>query len=267
MSLFEAEADFVEVPSAVTRIRLTVAYDGSPFHGFAENIGVTTVAGTLRQAAEKVLGHEITLVCAGRTDRGVHGWGQVVSFDVRKGTDLEAFQKSINMMCRPQIVVRDIAAAEADFDARFGAVSRAYKYQVLNHAIPNPFLLSTTWHVPKPLDVRAMRAAVTPLLGEHDFTSFCRKQTAADGAIKSRVRRLLRADWLEVDEHQLVFEIEASSFCQQMVRAIVGTMVDVGHGKYNVADVKTMLEARDRTVAGQVAPPQGLVLWQVKYTK
>ena len=265
MSLFDDTTDFAETPGAVVRVRATVAYDGSPFHGFAENVGVTTVAGTLREAAEKFLGHKIKLICAGRTDRGVHGWGQVVSFDVRATTDLDEFQNSMNMMCRPHLAIRDIAQTEPDFSARFDATSRSYRYRIWNSAIPNPFLVATTWQVPKPLDYRAMRAATSPLLDEHDFTSFCRKQTNAEGEIKSRVRRLIDADWSLGDDGVLLFEVQASSFCQQMVRAIVGTMVDVGHGKFNVADVKAMLEAKDRVTAGQVAPPQGLTLWQVGY--
>lgn len=265
MSLFDDTTDFAEQPGAVTRIRATVAYDGSPFHGFAENVGVTTVSGAIREAAEKFLGHKVDIVCAGRTDRGVHGWGQVVSFNVRASTDLELFHRSVNMMCRPHIVIRDIAVAEPDFNARFAATSRSYRYRIWNDPVSNPFLVTSCWHVPKPLEMRAMRAAVTPLLGEHDFTSFCRKQTNADGEIKSRVRRLLKADWRQDADGTLLFEIQASSFCQQMVRAIVGTMVDVGHGKYNVADVKSMLEALDRSTAGQVAPPQGLTLWHVGY--
>ncbi len=265
MSLFDPHVNFAETPGELTRVRMLVAYDGAPFRGFAENVGVTTVAGTIRLAAEKVLGHELTLVCAGRTDRGVHGWGQVVSCDVRRGTDLVALAKSLNKMCRPHIVIRAIAEAAPDFDARFGATSRSYRYRILNQDVPNPFLHGATWLVPKPLDLRAMQAAITPLLGEHDFTSFCRKQTNAEGEIKSRVRRLLSAQWSVEDEGTLLFEISASSFCQQMVRAIVGTMVDVGHGKFTVADVKTMLDAKDRTKAGQVAPPQGLTLWHVGY--
>ncbi len=265
MSLFDDATDFAETPGTVVRVRATVAYDGSPFHGFAENVGVTTVSGTLREAAEKFLGHKVDIVCAGRTDRGVHGWGQVVSFDVRSTTDLGLFQKSVNMMCRPHIAVRDISVADSDFNARFAATSRSYRYRIYNGAIPNPFLVGSCWHVPKPLDLRPMRAAVTPLLGEHDFSSFCRKQTTADGDIKSRVRRLLHADWRIEETGTLLFEIQASSFCQQMVRAIVGTLVDVGHGKFHVADVKAMLEAKDRRAAGQVAPPQGLTLWHVGY--
>ncbi len=265
VSLFDDTTDFAEKPGTLVRVRATVAYNGAPFHGFAENVGVTTVAGTLREAAEKFLGHKIELVCAGRTDRGVHGWGQVVSFDVRSTTDLGLFQRSVNMMCRPHVVLRDISVADSDFNARFAATSRAYRYRIYNDAIPNPFLIGMCWHVPKPLDLRAMRAAGTPLLGQHDFTTFCRRQLNAEGETKSRVRRLQHADWRVQPDGTLLFEIKASSFCQQMVRAIVGTMVDVGHGKFNVADVKAMLEAKDRTTAGQVAPPQGLTLWHVGY--
>lgn len=259
------EASFAEVPAALTRIRFALAYDGTPFSGFVENRGVTTVAGVLRKNMEQVLGHQVTLVCAGRTDRGVHAWGQVVSCDVRVGTDVERLQKSMNMMCRPHLAIRDMAEVAPDFSARFDATSRTYRYRILNTDIPNPFQINTTWRVSRPLDLRAMQAAVTPLLGEHDFTSFCRKQENSAGEIRTRRRNLLRAGWKSESPEILLFEIQATAFCQQMVRSIVGTMVDVGLARMNVADVKTMLESQDRTESAHVAPPQGLTLWAVAY--
>ncbi|MEE9414574.1 MAG: tRNA pseudouridine(38-40) synthase TruA [Acidimicrobiales bacterium] len=259
------ETSFAEVPAALKRIKFILAYDGTPFSGFVENRGVTTVAGVLRKNMEQVLGHQVRLVCAGRTDRGVHAWGQVVSCDVRAGTDIEALQKSMNMMCRPHLALRDVTTMPAEFSARFDATSRTYQYRILNTAIPNPFLTNTTWRVSRPLDFRAMQGAVTALLGEHDFTSFCRKQENVSGEIKTRVRNLLRAEWKAESSEMLVFEVQATAFCQQMVRSIVGTMADVGLGRMNVADVKVMLESQDRRESAHVAPPQGLTLWAVGY--
>lgn len=259
MTLFDAPT---------VRVRLLVAYDGSAFHGFAFNRDVPTVAGALGDAISRVLGHDVTLTAAGRTDTGVHAWGQVVSFDARAdGLDLAPLQRSVNGLCGPSIAVRAIELAEPDFDARFSAIWRRYRYTVLNETAPDPFLAATTWHVEPPLDLRALRLACDPLIGEHDFSSFCRRPKTADGEPEpSLVRRVLSARWSQLEEpDHLRFEIRATAFCHQMVRAIVGTLVDVGMGKASPGDIRGILVRRDREAAGQVAPPYGLVLWEVGY--
>lgn len=244
----------------MTRIRLTVAYDGSGFHGFWPTPGVATIGGTLQTSIERVLGHEITLTCAGRTDTGVHAWGQVVSFDAEGDPDLAGLQHALNAICGPAIVVREASVTAPDFDARFSARSRIYRYTVLNRPVPDPFLVGTAWHVRQPLDLRSLRAGCDPLIGEHDFSSFCR--AAGD---KSLTRRVVEARWDEVGDGLLRFQIEASSFCHQMVRSVVGTLVEVGHAKLRPGDVLGILAARDRHAAGHLAPPQGLCLWDVRY--
>jgi tRNA pseudouridine38-40 synthase len=249
-----------EEPFARCRLRLLVAYLGTAFHGFAAQRGVTTVAGTLGEALERVLRHPVELTCAGRTDTGVHAWGQVVSLDVRSDADLGRMQGSLNKMLAPAIVVRDVAWAPAGFDARRWASSRTYRYRVLCSPVPDPLRAATQWHVGQPLDLRAMQQACDPLLGEHDFTSFCRR---APGA--SLVRRVLRAEWHDLGQGRLCFEIESVAFCHQMVRSIVGTIVEVGLGRRRAGDITEVLAARTRAAAGPMAPPQGLCLWQVKY--
>ena len=254
----------------MSRIRLLVAYDGGPFRGFAANRDVRTVAGDLSNAIERVLGVPVVLTGAGRTDAGVHAWGQVVTFDVDRSVDPDRLQRSINGLCAPSIVVRRAEEAPEGFDARFSATSRIYRYTILNRSTPDPFLHATSWHVAEPLEVRSMRGAGDPLIGEHDFSSFCRRREVTDPATGRRtdatlVRRVLRAEWTEAGDGLLRFEIEASSFCHQMVRSVVGMLVDVGRGRRTAADVTVALAARDRQAAGQVAPPQGLCLWQVRY--
>jgi tRNA pseudouridine38-40 synthase len=249
------------------RIRLLVAYDGTDFHGFAENTGVVTVGGTLRAAIERVLGTGIELTVAGRTDAGVHAWGQVVSFDaLGEGLDLERLQRSINGLCRPAIVVRAAEVAPEGFDARFSAAWRRYRYTVLNRAVPDPFLARTAWLVPEPLDLAVLRLACDPLLGEHDFTSFCRAPRVSAGmAPATLVRRVTEAGWREGGDGVLRFEIRANAFCHQMVRSLVGLLVDVGRGRRRAGDVLTVLRARDRSHLGNIAPPTGLCLWEVGY--
>ena len=176
-----------------------VAYDGTEFRGFAESAGVPTVMGTLRGTLEQILQVELDLTAAGRTDAGVHGWGQVVTGRLPDTADLERLQRSVNRMCAPSIAIRFAEWADDDFDARFSATSRAYRYDVWNHPQPNPLLARTSWHVAEPLDVTAMNAAAQHLLGQHDFASFCRRpKVGEDQPEKSLVRILQRAHWSRV---------------------------------------------------------------------
>ena len=247
------------------RIRATVAYDGGPFHGFAVNEGVRTVGSDLSEALAKCLRLSIELTCAGRTDTGVHARGQVVSFEAPDDVDFLNIRTAVNRMLAPEIAVSEIKVAPEGFDARFDATSRTYRYTVLNREVPDPFLAATAWHYPHFLDIDAMNAAAAFLVGEHDFSSFCRRQHNADGTEKSRVRRVLRAEWDAGDENLLCFEIEASSFCHQMVRSITGALVDIGTGRRSPEAMVTILAAKDRSRVPNLAPPHGLCLWSVSY--
>jgi tRNA pseudouridine38-40 synthase len=250
----------------VRRARFLVAYDGAPFHGFAENDGVATVLGAFRAALERVVRQPVDLVGAGRTDAGVHAWGQVISGDLPADTDLDDIARRLNKLLAPSIGVRSAVWTEDDFDARFSATARHYRYHVWNDAAPNPLLAASSWHVPQPLLAPVMRAAGDALIGEHDFSSFCRRvKVDADEPEKSRTRRVLALRWTEPEAHLFRLEISATAFCHQMVRSIAGTLVDVGLGRISAGDVTAILRARDRNTAGQVAPPHGLVLWQVDY--
>ncbi|MFZ9629183.1 MAG: tRNA pseudouridine synthase A, partial [Ilumatobacteraceae bacterium] len=240
----------------------------------ADGGGVRTVMGELRAAIEKVVRGPVEPVGAGRTDAGVHGWGQVVSLDLPDDLDLTELQRRVNRMCGPAIAIRDLGwAPTADFNARFDALWRHYRYDVLEAPSGHPLMARTAWHVRTPLDLRAMQLACDPLIGTHDFSSFCRRPKQAEGERPvSLVRRVLRADWREVPsdlvgDHGRVlrFEIRATAFCQQMVRSIVGTMVEVGAGTLRAGDVRGILLQRDRQATGKVAPPQGLILWEVGY--
>jgi tRNA pseudouridine38-40 synthase len=250
------------------RARFTVAYDGTGFHGFAANPGVRTVLGELTSAIATIARRPVALTGAGRTDAGVHAWGQVVSGDLPAELDLSDVTRRLNKLLAPEIAVRDATWVDDGFDARFSALWRHYRYDVWSSPTPNPLVARTTWWVSQPLARWAMSAACDPLLGEHDFASFCRRPKVDDEAAEpSLVRRVLSARWCEVDgtpEH-LRFEIRANAFCHQMVRSIVGTLVDVGLGKLTPGDVRGILVAGDRAAAGQVAPPHGLMLWEVGY--
>ena len=253
-------AGVIEGPTV--RLAMTVAYLGTGYRGFAAQPGQKTVAGALLGVLERSLRHTVELTCAGRTDAGVHAWGQVVTFDARADADPTEVQRSVNKALVPAIVVRRAAVVPNDFDARRSATGRRYRYTVLNRPTPDPFLAATSWHVARPLDRRAMQLACDPLYGEHDFSSFCRRPPNPGGSLMRRVRY---ADWLDTGDGTVCFEIEASSFCQQMVRALVGTMVDIGLGKRRAGDMSGILRAGNRAAAGQLAPPHGLCLVQVTY--
>jgi tRNA pseudouridine38-40 synthase len=248
----------------MTRVRMTIAYDGTQFHGFSENRGVRTVGGELGAAIETVLRQPVNLIVAGRTDRGVHAWGQVVSFDVVEAEpDLVTLQRHLNSMLGPAIVVRAAEPAPAWFNARRSALARRYRYTVLNRPVPDPFLATTTWHVDEPLDLAALRLACDPIIGEHDFSSFCRVPKRIPDA--SLVRLVYDAGWHDLGDGLLRFDIDATSFCQQMVRALVGTMVPMGLGHQRAGEMAGVLRARSRAGTNQVAPARGLCLWEVVY--
>lgn len=266
MTLFDPP-DAPEGPTGpVERIRLVVAYDGSRYHGFAPNPGVTTVGGTLTDALGAVLRTGVELTCAGRTDKGVHAAAQVVTFDAPAGlVEPAKLQRAVNKMCGPAIAVRSVDVVDERFDARFSAVSRRYRYRVVDRSVPDPFLAHLAWQVPEPLDLEAMRLGCDAFVGEHDFSAFCRRPRRRGGELASLVRRVREADWNRDEEGDLRFEIEADAFCHQMVRSIVGTLVDVGRGRIRAGEVLGIMRSGDRDRAGQVAPPQGLVLLRVRY--
>jgi tRNA pseudouridine38-40 synthase len=257
-------------PVALRRARLVVAYDGSGYHGFAETTGQRTVMGELRAAIARVTQHPADLVGAGRTDAGVHAWGQVVSGDLPAATDLDQLAHRINRMCGPTVVVRSARWAEDPaFSARFSAKYRHYRYHVIGGSVPVPALAASAWHVAAPLDLWVMQLACDPIIGEHDFATFCRAPKVGDDQPAASLRRrVMLADWSEVPSDfgpMLRFEIRANAFCQQMVRSLVGTMVDIGHGRIHAGEMRSILLRRDRAAAGQVAPPHGLTLWEVGY--
>ena len=280
---------------ATVRWRLRVAYDGTGYHGFAAQEGLSTVAGTLAAALSRVARTPITLTCAGRTDAGVHALDQMVHFDVpaQLSAALEpaALLKSCNSQIGPSIVVRSAEIAPDGFDARHSATAR--RYLVVNAPVADPLLARLTWHVPDALDLRAMMTAADALLGEHDFRAFCRRVpgTTAEDPIP---RRVVDARWTRLDGRPtgartagtsdlegrsastgpslapvvgdlLAFEIEANAFCHQMVRSLVGTLVEVGRGRKRPSDMLHILRSADRAQAGQPAPPQGLTLMAVRY--
>jgi tRNA pseudouridine38-40 synthase len=244
-------------------LKLTVAYDGTGFHGFAAQRDQRTVEGVLTDALSNVLRAPVELACAGRTDAGVHAWGQVVSTRIGDGADVDVDKvaRSVSSQLGPEVVVRDAELVGDGFDARHSAQWRSYRYTVVNRPVPDPFLARYAWWVPEPLDLPLLRLGADPFLGEHDFASFCRRGPTGS----TTIRRVLDSRWTDEGDGVLRYEIRAAAFCWQMVRSIVGTLVDVGIGRLTPGDVLGIMRARDRSVAGRVAPPHGLCLWDVGY--
>lgn len=240
-------------------VRLTLAYDGTGFQGWARQRDQRTVQGALEETLGSILGGTPRLSVAGRTDAGVHARGQVVSFPL-DGIEPQRLQRALNGRLAPEIVCLDARAAPEGFDARFSATAREYRYRIDLGPWPDPFTARFVWHRPGALSLQRMRLAARGLVGEHDFASFGRPQRR-DGPT---VRRL---DTLAVSRRGDRLEVRArgNAFLQQMVRSLVGTLVAVGEGRLQAASMPAVLAARDRGAAGPVAPAHGLTLDRVTY--
>lgn len=250
-------------------VALTLAYNGGAFSGFAKQLGQLTVQGSLEDALKTVYRHKVETTCAGRTDAGVHAIGQVVSFELPpkewEERSPKKLVKSLNALTHGSVTVRCAERKKADFSARFSAVSRTYRYFV-STASANPLLMNGfSWHLGKKLNVEAMREASQYLIGEHDFKSFCKAESAKD---KPTHRNIIAIEFDECsiwNDDMLVITVVGNAFLHSMVRTLVGTLVSIGNGLHEPEWIKEVLEARDRTAAGENAPACGLVFWSVDY--
>lgn len=240
-------------------VRLDLAYDGSGFHGFARQQGVRTVQGVVEEGLEKILGYRPDTTGAGRTDTGVHARHQVVTFETDLDIDPERLRRSLDGLVGSEVSIAAAATVAGGFNARFSPTWRRYRYFLDHSAAADPLTRNWIWHLGRPVDVTAMNRAAAGLVGEHDFASFCRSRSGA-----TTVRNVLDAAWAEEDS-LVRFEIRARAFCHQMVRSIVGFCVDVGLGRVPAESVGEVLAARNRQAVGTVAPPHGLVLWEVGF--
>lgn len=260
----------------VRRFCVQCSYDGTAFRGFAENADVRTVAGELRGALEKLFQQELTLTCSGRTDAGVHAWSQYVTFDViedesRRIMDADRVQQSLSRLLARDIGITNVSTVPITFDARFSASWRAYRYVLDQSVTTNPFIDQYSWQLGQKLDHAAMCEGAAALIGEHDFSSLCRKVKSNPEA--SLIRRLIEIDvrtrpLLERHGASIVtVDVVASAFCHQMVRSIVGLLVDIGLGRRQPNSVANMLLAKNRNAAGGVAPAKGLHLVAVGFDR
>ena len=244
------------------KIRMLLAYDGTSFRGWATQRGssLRTVQGELTAHLSRVLQEPVKLVVAGRTDAGVHALGQVMSFSTASSVTPAQLQRALNSVMSPEVVVHRASYAPEAFDARFSATAREYRYVIRTSQVADVFSGRFEWHRPKALAIGPMRRAGQSLLGEHDFATFCRHP----GTGKSTARDLQRLTIVRRGD-VVVLTFRANAFLHQMVRALVGTLVMVGEGKFQAEDVARMLAARTRIGTPNVAPASGLTLVRVEY--
>ena len=241
--------------------KLTVAYDGSGFNGWARQPGLRTVQEELETAVGRILGGTpIELTVAGRTDTGVHALGQVASFELDREAP-DRFATRINAVLPRDVAVLACERAAEGFDARRWATSRRYRYRILTSEQRTPFEEGRALWWPYPLDRSALDACAAALAGEHDFTAFTPTQTEH---VRFE-REVLSASWLDECEAILVFDISADAFMRNMIRVLVGTMLEVGGGKRSAADFESLLAGAPRERAGDTAPPHGLYFAGVEF--
>jgi tRNA pseudouridine38-40 synthase len=241
-------------------LKLLLEYDGSEFSGWAAQSGLRTVEGELQRALETALRAPVELSVAGRTDTGVHAWGQVASFQTDAEVDPDQLANSLNGILHTDVAVRGVYWAGDKFNARHDALSRTYCYRVLARRVPSPFERRRALWWPRPLDEAVLEASAGALHGTHDFTAFTPTQTE-----HVRFHRdVMRAEWRRQAD-VLEFWIEADTFMRHMVRVLVGTMLDVAAGRRSMDDFARLLDGAPRSEAGETAEPHGLYLASVRY--
>jgi tRNA pseudouridine38-40 synthase len=243
------------------RYRLTIEYDGRPYHGFQAQADLPSVQAAVERAVKGFCGETLRLQAAGRTDTGVHATGQVVHVDLTKDWKPDVVRDALNAHLVPEpISVLAASVAPEGWHARFSATERRYLYRILNRRSPPALDQGRVWHVRKPLDAEAMHAAAQALVGHHDFTTFRDLQCQAKSPMKTLDVAAVRREG-----DQVLLEFASRSFLHRQVRSMTGSLAEVGAGRWSAADLKAALEARDRKACGPVAPAAGLYLTGVAY--
>jgi tRNA pseudouridine38-40 synthase len=245
----------------MSRIKMVIEYDGSLYHGFQIQANAHTIQAEMEEALLRLTGERISITAAGRTDTGVHAAGQVIAIDSELRIPPEKWGAALNSCLPPDIRVLSSEEVSADFHPRFDAVRKKYAYLLYRQRQSEVFLRNYAWCNDEKLDIEAMKTACGYFVGTHNFKSFC----AAGSAVKNYERRV-ESCLLHHQEPYLNLEITAAGFLYNMIRIIMGTLVEVGRGRYPAAQVEKIMAARDRKAAGVTAPPQGLYLLQVDYS-
>lgn len=241
--------------------KLIVEYDGSAYHGWQRQKQETTIQGEIERAARQLTGKPVTLIGSGRTDAGVHARGQVANFHSATRLAATVIQRGLNALLPDDIVIGDCRVVHDRFHSRYDAQFKTYCYTVLNRPVPGAIGRQYAWHIKRPLDIKAMREALECLVGTYDFKAF-----EGTGSPRNHTTRVVtQAELVAREESHLQIHLTANGFLKHMVRNIVGTLVDVGAGKIDPADMEAIRESRDRSLAGITAPGHGLCLMKVYY--
>ena len=245
--------------------KVTVSYDGTDFSGFQRQANARSVQAELETALAAIEGKHVTVAGAGRTDAGVHALGQVASFKLSNTIAGRDLIRALNAKLPEDVRVLAAEEAAPGFNARFSAQSKMYRYRISNTRVMSPFQRRFAWHISRNLDLAAMSDAARELLGEHDFSCF----QAKGGKIRTTTRTMTRSQWSEEPlaggGRLLAYEIAGTGFLKYMVRAVVGTLIEVGDGRRTPASVRDLLDSGTRAAAGPTAPPSGLYLVRVDY--
>jgi len=245
-------------------LKLTLEYDGAPFVGWQVQPNGPSVQGAVEAALEKLCGAPARVTGAGRTDAGVHARGQVASLDPPRDLPLSAWTAGLNAHLPPEVACVRAEEAPPGFDARRWARGKRYVYTLVRSPVRSPLWRGRAWELRRPLDVAAMTAALPHLRGSHDFSALRAADCPATTTVREVRELSIRAELLREGE-LLELRIEATAFLKHMVRNLVGTLVEVGHGKRSPDSLVELLDSRDRTRAGPTAPPHGLLLDEVFY--
>ena len=245
----------------VRNFKIIIEYDGSQYCGWQRQNNDPTIQETIEKALMKMTDQKISVIGSGRTDAGVHAYGQVANFKCDTRLSAGDFLGGLNSLTPEDIVIAACEEVPDEFHARFSATSKIYQYRILNRSNPAAIMRQYAWHIRKALDLDAMRTALPHLIGSHDFKAF----EGAGSPRAHNIRKVYEVDLREENDGYVVFEIEADGFLRYMVRNIVGTIVEVGFGKISPDDVKQILASKDRTIAPATAPAHGLFLKRVKY--
>jgi tRNA pseudouridine38-40 synthase len=247
--------------------KLTIAYDGTDFHGWQIQAEKPTIQGEIVNVLRRLTQEQIHLHGAGRTDAGVHALGQVGSFRTQSPLSPEEFQRALNALLSPAIRITGVEEVGPDFDARWSARGKTYRYRLYRGKVVPPAIWRYVLHYPFPLDEDAMRDAAARFVGMHDFASFAASTgSEEDDKERSTEREIFSTELARTaDNEELVFTVSGRSFLRYMVRKMVGTLLDVGRGKLQPEDIERLYELRDRSKSGPTVPSQGLVMVEVQH--